>query len=125
MTGSWRSRGTSGASAAGLARDLRVRAPHAAGVDAGGCRTSAASCRRGAAFDAAASAHARLRKLELDALGCFAVSRDVGGDRPNLLVAGDHQEGWCTAVGFHAGEVQARFVLCEFARAMRAYGTAT
>ena len=52
------------------------------------------------------------------------VAGNVGGDRADLLVSGHHQEGRRTAIGLHAGEIEAGLVLREFARAMRTHRAA-
>ena len=56
--------------------------------------------------------------------GSLAVAGDVGGDRTHLFVSRQHQEGWRAAVGFHAGEIEARLVLRQFPRAVRPHGAA-
>ena len=53
------------------------------------------------------AAHARFRQNKFDPLRGLAVASNVGDDRANLLVAGEHQEGRSAAVRFHASEIKA------------------
>src|SRR6187399_1232994 len=78
----------------------------ATGIDGLGRRSSAAIGRIHGQVQRAA-ANTRLGQHQLDALRRFPVASDVSHDRPNLLVAREHQEGWRATIGLHAREVEA------------------
>lgn len=51
------------------------------------------------------------------------VTRDVS-DGPDLLVARQQKEGWCTAVKLHTGDLEARLGLRQLTGTMRPDGAA-
>ena len=64
-------------------------------------------------------AHARLGKHELDLVRARNITGDRRHHRPDLLVTGEHQEGWCATVALDTNRVEARFGMRELAVPMR------
>src|SRR5258708_2151018 len=88
----------------GFAFVLGICIRHATGVNTPYRRPTTAiiRVRRGRAV-----ADAGFGQHEFDSLCGFAVASDIGDDRTDLFVPGDHQEGGRASVGFHAGEIEA------------------